>query len=206
MILVGRDLSPFVRRTAIVLYQLNLPFERRIVASATDAEEIARSNPLGRVPALIIEDESVVIDSAAIIDYAIEQAGDSQQLLAPGGLVRQQTLFYSALATGAMEKGVAASYERVQKPKEYLYKPWMEKLQSQMANGLSALEDALAEKSHFIGDKLTLADINAVVAYDFGMLIHPEPTDKAAPTNLPRLSESLGQLPAFANTKWTGGF
>lgn len=206
MILIGRDLSPFVRRTAIILHELGLPFERRIVASATDAEEITRSNPLGRVPALVADDESVIIDSAAIIDYAIERAGNTQQLLAQRGLLRQQTLFYSALATGAMEKGVAASYERVQKPKEYLYEPWLEKLQSQMANGLSALEHALDEKSHFIGDTLTIADINVVVAYDFGMLIHPEPTSRAAPINLPRLSKFLGQRPAFANTKWEGGF
>ncbi len=97
MMLIGRDLSPFVRRTAIVLYELGLPFERRIVASATDAEEITRSNPLGRVPALVADDDSVVIDSSAIIDYALELAGDDQQLLAPRGLLRRQTLFYSAL-------------------------------------------------------------------------------------------------------------
>ncbi len=206
MMLIGRDLSPFVRRTAIVLYELGLPFERRIVASATDAEEITRSNPLGRVPALVADDDSVVIDSSAIIDYALELAGDDQQLLAARGLLRRQTLFYSALATGAMEKGVAASYERVQKPKAYLYTPWFEKLQSQMANGLSTLESALKEKPYFISEKPTLAEINAVVAYDFGMLIHPEPTSRAAPINLPRLSRSLNQLPAFANTKWEGGF
>ena len=105
-----------------------------------------------------------------------------------------------------MEKGVAASYERVQKPEEYLYKPWFEKLQGQMASGLASLEEALGEKSHFIGNAVTLADINAVVAYDFGMLIHPEPTSFAAPINLPRLSAALNLTPAFERTIWSGKF
>ena len=94
MKLIGRDLSPFVRRAAIVLFQLGIPFERRIVAAATDAEEIARINPLGRVPALVIDRDTVVIDSGAIIDYALELAGKEQQLLASSGSVRQQTLFF----------------------------------------------------------------------------------------------------------------
>ena len=73
-----------------------------------------------------------------------------------------------------------------------------------MANGLVTLEDALMDKPFFTGDTLTFTDIDAIVASDFGMLIHPKATTAAAPINLPRLSASLNSVPAFAKTKWKG--
>ena len=72
MLLIGRDLSPFVRRTATVIEVLGLPYERRKLATADAPEAVAEFNPLARVPALVLEDGEVLIDSAAIIDYLLE--------------------------------------------------------------------------------------------------------------------------------------
>ena len=97
MLLLGRDLSPFVRRTATVLNLLSLPYERKIVNTADDLDTIREFNPLGRIPALQIGDEEVLIDSHAIIDYLLEQ-GDSQgRLLAKNGELRRATLRHSAI-------------------------------------------------------------------------------------------------------------
>ena len=48
MLLIGRDLSPFVRRTAIMLETLGLESERRKLAAIEDAEQLAEFTPLGR--------------------------------------------------------------------------------------------------------------------------------------------------------------
>ena len=88
MRLLGRDLSPFVRRTATVMNLLGLEYERQIVATGEDGDLIRTYNPLGRVPALILDDE-VLIDSTAILDYVLELA-EHQTLLPRSGSVRRR--------------------------------------------------------------------------------------------------------------------
>ncbi len=72
MLLIGRDLSPFVRRTATVLNLLVWTIHEGTVNTVDDKEFIARHNPLGRVPALKLDDDDVLIDSHAIIDYLLD--------------------------------------------------------------------------------------------------------------------------------------
>ena len=69
MILVGRYLSPFTRRTAIVLKTLNIDFEVKTLPATPANAELVAINPLGRVPAVVLDDGEVLIDSAAIIMY-----------------------------------------------------------------------------------------------------------------------------------------
>jgi glutathione S-transferase len=103
MILVGRNLSPFVRRSAIVLKTLGLDFESKGLSTADDNDEILKINPVGRVPSLILDDGETVVDSQAIIDHALEVGDPDNQLLAQSGAERRAVLRISAIAQGAME-------------------------------------------------------------------------------------------------------
>jgi glutathione S-transferase len=85
MILVGQYDSPFVRRVAISLHLLELPFTRNTISVFADAEEMRRINPLGRIPSLILDDGEVLIDSAAILDHLDERVGPERALLPPRG-------------------------------------------------------------------------------------------------------------------------
>lgn len=205
MILIGRDLSPFVRRTATVIEMLELPYERRKLATADAdaAKEVAKINPLSRVPALILDDGEVLIDSAAIIDYVLEIGDPDGNLLPANGAARREVLRLSAFATGVMEKGVAAAYERSKRPKELMHEPWRQYLRSQISEGLAVLEAAATGKTWLTGEAPSLADINAVVAYDYIGIIHPKQLS-SAPNALPALSERANELASFANTKWQG--
>ncbi len=201
MILVGRDLSPFVRRCAIVMNLLGLEYERKIVAAAQDAELIKRYNPLGRVPALILVDE-VVIDSHAIIDYLLDTYDAAELLLPKSGEARRQSLKINALAVGTMEKTVASAYERTLRPKEFIYAPYLSKLNDQVAAGLEAL-DLVCPADSWIGDATpNLADISAVVAYDQVGIVLPELQGIAG--NLAALSLRSEGLQAFSDTRWVG--
>jgi len=202
MILIGRDLSPFVRVSATVLNLCGQTYERRLAATEEDGDFIRSHNPLGRVPALVLNDEETIVDSAAIVDHALSVAGNDN-LLAATGTERRQTQYITAIARGTMEKGVASAYEIRMRPKEYVYTPYRERLLSQVAAGLGELETQLAA-DWFGGDSLNLADAHAVVAYDFVSIVAAELTGAAKLPKLAALSVRANALPEFANTRWQG--
>ncbi|MGB0498088.1 MAG: glutathione S-transferase N-terminal domain-containing protein, partial [Rubricella sp.] len=75
MILYGRDLSPFVRRIAIWCDLQERPIERRkLMVSGPEWEQVKAVNPTGRVPALVLPDGEVLVESWAIMDWLEETA------------------------------------------------------------------------------------------------------------------------------------
>src|SRR5215212_2587418 len=98
MILVGQFDSPFVRRVAVSLHMLQLPFTRNPISVFGDAEAMRAINPLGRIPSLVLDDGEVLIDSAAILDHLDEVVGRARALLPPSGAPRRAALRISALA------------------------------------------------------------------------------------------------------------
>ena len=69
MILVGQYDSPFVRRVAVSLRVLGFAYEHDTRSVFADFESMRRTNPLGRIPSLILDDGTTLIDSAAILDW-----------------------------------------------------------------------------------------------------------------------------------------
>ena len=69
MILIGMFDSPFVRRVAVTMNLLAIPFEHRNWSVGKDFDRIREFNPLGRVPTLVLADGESLIESAAILDY-----------------------------------------------------------------------------------------------------------------------------------------
>ena len=63
MILIGQYDSPFVRRVAIAFRLYAMAYEHRPWSTFGDAERIAQYNPLRRVPALVLDDGEVLIES-----------------------------------------------------------------------------------------------------------------------------------------------
>lgn len=205
MQLIGRNLSPFVRRTAVILKLLDLPYEQRGLSTADDAGEIAKINPVVRVPSLVLESGECLIDSNAIIDHLMEVGDPDHGLLPANGAERRAVLHLAAIGHGVMEKAVASSYERGRRPKELVYDKWVEMVDGQTQGGLGALEEAAAGGDYLHGDHLTLADVNAVVAYQFvgigvRYLLKEEPYPALA-----ALVQRCNELPAFAETVFKPG-
>ena len=205
MQLIGRNLSPFVRRTAIVLKLLNLAYEQRGLSTADDTAEIAKINPVVRVPSLILYDGEVLIDSNAIIDHLLEVGDPEHRLLPAVGADRRAVLRLAAIGHGVMEKGVASSYERNRRPKEKVFDGWVNQVEGQAAGGLTALNEAASNGGFLHGDHLTLADINAVVAHDFVAVAAPYLLQDNAYPALAALAQRCNEMPAFAETVFKPG-
>ena len=203
MILVGRNVSPFVRRTSVVLKLLGLDYDQAMLSTADDLPDILKSNPVGRVPALILDDGEVLLDSGAIIDHLVEAHDKERKLLPAAGAARRAVLRTTALAHGVMEKGVSSSYERNRRPEDKVFQGWVERCDSQAESGLQALEvQAAAATGEWLhGDHITLADITTVIAHGFIRASARYVVDRNDFPALAALSSKAGAMPVFAETK-----
>src|SRR5580693_3927004 len=119
MILVGQYDSPFVRRVAVSLRVLGFAYQHDTRSVFADFEAMRRVNPLGRIPSLVLDDGETLIDSAAILDWLDQSVGPERALVPAAGAERRRVLRRIALATGAIDKVGAATYERLIRPSAY---------------------------------------------------------------------------------------
>ncbi|MGH8447058.1 MAG: glutathione S-transferase family protein [Solimonas sp.] len=162
MLLYGMLDSPFVRRVAVTMRLQGLPFEHRAWSVGRDQLALREVNPVGRVPALVLDDGEVLIDSSAILDYLDEQAGAERALLPASGAERRHALQLIALAMGAVEKGLLIAMEYAFRPAEQRYEPWLERCRGQIHSALAALEKtctAVPDGRWLLGERLGQADI-----------------------------------------------
>jgi len=139
MILVGQYDSPYVRRVAISLRVLGFEYQHDTRSVFADFDAMRKVNPLGRIPSLVLDSGETLIDSAAILDWLDETVGPERALLPRSGTERRRTLGSIALATGAIDKAGAATYERVIRPAAYRFPEWIERCRTQAAGAIEAL-------------------------------------------------------------------
>lgn len=196
MQLVGMLDSPYVRRTAISLRLLGVPFEHRSISVFSTFEQFRAINPVVKAPTLVCDDGSVLMDSTLIIDYA--QALSGRSLLSPDPARRLRELRLTGLALAACEKTVQIVYERQLRPAEKLHQPWMDRVRGQLPAAYSALEGELAaEPLSATEETMTQAGVSTAVAWAFTQLLTP---DAISPTDFPVLAAYSAQaerLPVF---------
>jgi len=178
MRLIGNYLSPFVRRVAVSLITVGIPFELEELSVSKNPDAVKKHNPLVRIPTLILDDGEVLVESFAILDAIDEIAGPEMRLTPPLGRERRQVLKITAIGVGSMEKAQWAYYEGRYRPTEKIHQPWIEHNEQQVLGGLGYL-DELAEKAGTDGwiagtSQMTQADITSAVAYSFVKKIRPD--------------------------------
>jgi glutathione S-transferase len=164
MILIGRLQSPFVRRTAILLDLLELDFELRELSAINDQDQVRQYSPVGRVPALVVDDGTLV-DSTAIALTLLDRHDTQGRLWPKSGDALAEALQLLSLTNGALEKAVAAHYERTRRPEEFVYQPWIELCKSQSLGCLDALEARMGPDA--AGDRLTYVDVAVATGLSF---------------------------------------
>ncbi|CEJ15533.1 putative GST-like protein YibF [bacterium YEK0313] len=196
MILIGQYDSPFVRRVAIALDIYGFTFEHRPWSVFGNAAEVARYNPLVRVPILVLDDGEVLVESGAILDHLDERAGPERALIAAGGPARRHALKVSALATGLGEKAVSLFYERVMHTE--IVEGWIGRIEGQIAGGLDALEAKRAVRAtpYWFGEAIGHADIAVACMMRFVGEAHPHLMKQ---DRWPALAAHAGRCEALAS-------
>jgi len=204
MLLIGMFDSPFVRRVAVSMKLLGLPYEHANWSVGKDFDRIREYNPLGRVPTLLTDEGEKLMESGAILDYLDEKAGPERALLPRSGPERRQALNLMALATGAAEKGVLQVYERVFRPEGKRHQPWVERCRAQMSGSLAALDRHVGERGvsqWLVGKRMTQADITAVCAFTFLNDTLRVAEDHVMFQSLSMLAARCESLPVFQETR-----
>ena len=204
MLLIGMFDSPFVRRVAVSMKLLGVPFEHANWSVGKDFDRIREFNPLGRVPTLVTGDGLRFVESGAILDHLDEIAGPERALLPRAGAERRDALNLIAMATGAAEKGVLQLYERAFRPEDKRHAPWVERCHLQMSAALGAIDRAVGERGEsqwLVGKRMTQADITAACVFTFLDDALRVAADRVMFASLATLAARCESLPAFQETR-----
>jgi len=177
MKLLGNYLSPYVRRVAVSLNELGMPFQLEQLLVFQSPDRVRQYNPLVRIPTLILDSGEVLVESYAILDGLDQMAASENCLTPPSGDARRHVMKLTAVGVGSMEKAQWSYYEGRFRPEEKIHEPWVEHNDAQVLSALGYLND-LAEKAGDSGwlagtKKISQADITGVVAYSFVEVIRP---------------------------------
>ncbi len=168
MILIGQFDSVFVRRVAVALHHYGLPFEHRPWSVWAQAEELAKQNPLRRVPVLVTDEGETLVESFAILDAIDEWVPEERRLLPKSGAARRAGLRVSAFAMGLADKSVSLLYERVLRDPAQRSDVWIRRCEAQIGETLDFLEkERAAVTSTFWLGSLSHADIAVTCAVRF---------------------------------------
>jgi glutathione S-transferase len=196
MILVGQYDSPYVRRVAISLHVLGFSYEHDTRSVFGDFDSIRKTNPTGRIPALILDDGSVLVDSGVILDYLDEAVGPDHALIPRSGPARREALHRVALACAAIDKAGAANYERLLRPQQYQWPEWIARLQTQAVGAIAALEALSWPEDARLGQ----AEITTVSLLRYIELRSPDLAPRARYPSLAALAARCEKRPEFLAT------
>jgi glutathione S-transferase len=204
MLLIGMFDSPYVRRVAVTLKHLRLPFEHGNWSVGTDFDRIREYSPLGRVPVLVMDDGAVLVESGAILDAIDDSAGPDRALLPASGASRREALRLVSLAIGAGEKAREQLHERMVRPPEKYHEPWVARCREQMHGALELLEAAsrnVGPGRWLVDNRFTQADITVAcmcTMLDDSLEIF---TDRSRYPALKAHADRCEALPEFQSTR-----
>ena len=104
---------------------LNLPFEEDQVFVFGDPDSVRRYNPLGRIPVLVLDEGTNLVESGAILDEIDHMVSPERRLTPSDGPLRRRVLQSAAMALGCADKAQWAFYEDRVRPAEKVHTPWI---------------------------------------------------------------------------------
>lgn len=196
--LIGMLDSPYVRRVAISLQLLRLPFEHRPLSVFRTFAEFRAINPVVKAPTLVCADGTVLADSTLILQYA-EALAHPRTLMPAGQAALQRELRLIGLGLVAMEKTVQLVYEDGLRPAEKRHQPWVDRVTGQLDAACDALERAVSQSPLDIGAQtIGQAGVTVAVAAHFTRQMTPQLLPAAKYPALAALSQAAESLPPFA--------
>lgn len=201
MKLIGSSSSPYVRKVRIVMAEKKLDYQyvtNNVWAADTT---IAESNPLGKVPCLVMEGGEALFDSRVIVEY-LDTLSPVGKLIPGVGRERAEVKTWEALADGVLDAAVMARMEATWdgRSKAQRSQLWIDRQLGKIQGSLKAMAKGLAEKPFCAGIHLSLADIAVGCALGYLEFRFAQIEWRGEYPNLARLQDKLVQRQSFADT------
>jgi glutathione S-transferase len=188
MKLIGMLGSPYVRRVAITMQFLQIPYKHSELSIFQSYEEFRKINPLVKIPTLQFDDGGILVDSNLIIDH-LESISTGPSLIPQDPGQQRNALQIIGVALVAMEKTVQLIYEFKQRPPEAQHQPWIDRVQEQLTSACELLEQSASNANPWLmNDSMTQADVTLAVAWRFIQQVFPERVNQSDYPALVRFS------------------
>jgi glutathione S-transferase len=199
MKLLGSTASPFVRKVRIVLAEKKLECDLILEDVWSPDTTIQASNPLGKVPCLIMDDNSCMFDSHVIVEY-LDTLTPVSKLIPTQGRERAAVKCWEALADGVLDAAILVRLELTKRPPELQSRDWIDRQMLKVHAGLKAMSAGLGELAFCNGTQYTLADVCVGCALGWLSFRFPELDWRTEYPNLVKLVEKLSERPSFKET------
>jgi glutathione S-transferase len=199
MKLIGSLASPYVRKVRVVLAEKKLDYQFELENVWAEDTIISQWNPLGKVPSLIMEDGSVMIDSRVMVEY-LDTLTPVCKLLPPNGRDRADVKCWEALADGMIDAAVSVRLERTMRPPEQQSAEWMARQMRKVELSMKSLSEKLGDQAYCAGIHYSLADVAVGCALGWLAFRFPEITWRDDYANLAKLYDKLSERPSFKDT------
>ena len=198
MKLIGMLDSPFVRRVAISLDLLGVPFEHEAVSVFSTFERFHSINPVVKAPTLVCDDGGILMDSALILQWVErEYFPDGSPLWSRDPRQRLLQFRTVAYASAAAEKVVQFVYEVQLRPPAAWHEPWKNRVRGQFTAAFAALEDLLATEPAPTHGEPSHASIWPAVLWQLTQSMIPAEVPAQRHPRLAQMSRECEALPLF---------
>lgn len=192
--LITSPTSPFGRKAWITVLEKNIPCEIIFDIPWNENNLVTANNPLGKVPILLTESGQNIFDSRVIVEYLDTLPSQNAPLLPLDIETRIAVKRLEALADGLTDALLNLFLEFNKRTPETRSAWWIERQQGKLFNALQALSDELGEKTYYVGERLSLADISVICSLGYLDLRF---TDIDWRTRHPHLATFAARMNAF---------
>jgi glutathione S-transferase len=201
MKLLGSTSSPYVRKVRVVMAEKKLEYTF-VTEDVWGADtSISQSNPLGKIPCLVMEGAEALFDSRVIVEY-LDTLSPVGKLIPAVGRERAEIKTWEALSDGLMDAAILARLEATWpgRTKAQRSNAWIERQMAKVNDAVKAMDRGLGDKPYCTGIHLSLADIAVGCALGYLDFRFPQLPWRTDYPNLVRLHDKLLQRPSFADT------
>ena len=201
MKLIGSATSPYVRKVRIVLAEKKLECEFVTEDVWSADTRMAQTNPLGKVPALVMEGGEVIHDSRVIVEY-LDALSPVGKLIPGTGRERAEVKTWEALADGVLDASVLARLEATWGGRSDAQRSpaWIERQLGKVDAALLAMARGLGDRPWLHGIHMSLADIAVGCALGYLDFRFPQVPWRERHPQLAQYQSRLMQRQSFVDT------
>ncbi len=199
MKLIGSLASPYVRKVRVVMLEKRIEYDFSLENVWAADTLIQESNPLGKVPCLVMEDGGAMFDSRVIVEY-LDTLTPVGKLIPAHGRERAEVKCWEALADGVCDAAMLLRLEHTLRPAEQRSQNWIDRQTAKVNAGLKAMSVGLKDTAFCAGNQYTLADVAVGCTLEWLTFRFPEISWRAEYPNLEKLMEKLSERPSFKET------